>query len=146
VYLPAVSAEGAVEAEPEPVKGSGERVMYVDDDARIVHFMSRVLTRLGYEAECYSDPVKAIDAFGRAPFAYTVVITDMAMPVINGVELAAAIHALRPEIPVALASGYGADDRELIRTQNIAALIQKPAGVAEISRVLGELVKRANGK
>jgi hypothetical protein len=33
-----------------------------------------------------------------------------------------------------------------MRTQNIAAVIQKPASVAEISRVLGELVNRANGK
>ena len=144
IYLPAVSAEGIVEIEPEVFHGNGERVMYIDDDTRVVNFMSKILKRLGYDAVCFTDPVQAIDAFGRSPFAYSVVITDFAMPVMNGVEVAAAVHAIRPEIPVALASGYGADDRELTRTQNIAALIQKPATIGEISRVVRELVTRTN--
>jgi signal transduction histidine kinase len=143
VYFPAVTAQGIVEVEPEAVRGKGQRIMYVDDDVRIVAFMSRVLTRLGYKDESYSDPVKALEAFGRSPSSYAAVVTDMAMPVMNGVELAAAVHAIRPDVPVALTSGYGADDSELIRTQNIAAVIQKPASIAEISRVLGELVGKA---
>jgi signal transduction histidine kinase len=142
IYFPAVSAERIVEAEPEAVHGNGERVMYVDDDTRVVNFMAKVLKRLGYEGDCYTDPVRAIDAFGRAPDSYAAVVTDMAMPQMNGVELAAAVHAIRPDTPVALATGYGADDRELIRTQNIAALIQKPATVGELSRVLRELTNR----
>ena len=142
VYLPAAAGDQVLETEPPPTIGDGQRIMYVDDDVPIVVLMSRVLRRLGYEPVCYADPRSALDAFRDSPFAYSAVMTDMAMPGITGVQLAAAVHEVRPDIPVALVSGYGAGDRELIHTHHVAAVIQKPASTAEISRVLGQLMGR----
>jgi CheY-like chemotaxis protein len=142
VYFPAVSTNGVVEEDTEPTRGGGQRIMYVDDDTRVVFLMSRVMRKLGYVDSCFADPLQALEAFQAEPFAYSAVMTDMAMPKMNGVELAAALHAIRPDIPIALTSGYGADDQEFSGNKEFVAMLQKPASITETSRVLADLVSR----
>ena len=66
-----------------------------------------MLEKLGYAVDAYTDPAAMLEAFSAAPQRYRLLITDFAMPELDGVELARRVWSLRPGFPVILYSGYG---------------------------------------
>ena len=111
--------------------------MYVDDEEALVAVMSRLLPRIGYRCTGYSDPRAALQAFRESPQEFDAIVTDMAMPNMNGLRFAAAVHELRSDIPIAIASGntgdVGASGVE------IDAVIQKPISMDGLARLLDGL-------
>jgi len=83
----------------------------------------RTLSLLGYRAEGESNAIEALARLQRDPQHFQLVITDLTMPGLNGLELAQRVRDLRAGLPVVLASGY----RDSIPTDRIQA-----AGVHEI--------------
>lgn len=81
------------------------RVLYVDDEEALALLVKRALTRLGYTVTIFTDPRQALAAFEREPAAFDVLITDMRMPTMNGVELARAVRRRSPGLPSVLTSG-----------------------------------------
>ena len=145
VYLPA-ALSAAAQTAPEtagPVRGSGEHVMYIDDEEDLVFVAERVLERLGYRCSAYSDPNAALQAFRTNPDDFDAVVTDMMMPAMTGLELAQALKAIRPNLPVAFTSGRWDRDSDDDLTQG-AVWIHKPATVEELSQALRGLLQRAN--
>ncbi len=61
---------------------------------------------MGYEAAGFTDAQEALTAFAAAPDEFDLVVTDMAMPRMTGIDFAQQVLAIRPDIPVLLASGY----------------------------------------
>jgi CheY-like chemotaxis protein len=112
------------------------RVLLVDDDEIVRTASHLLLERLGCEVTAAGDAAEALKILGR-PGEYDLVITDQSMPGRSGVELLGVIHALRPRLPVVLASGY-VDDRttESALAAGADAVILKPFGVAELRRIL----------
>ena len=110
VYIPSVDATASVEANhtPSEAMGSG-RVLVVDDEDAIVSMLERLLPRRGYTATCFTSPAAALDHFRRNPDAFDVLITDRTMPGMTGDALVAAVHAIRPRLPVVMCSGHGHD-------------------------------------
>jgi CheY-like chemotaxis protein len=80
-------------------------VLAVDDDPLVLMNTVALLEDLGHDVESASNGPDALILFEAANF--DLVITDQAMPGMTGTELAKAITALRPEVPVIIASGYG---------------------------------------
>ncbi|HKP74840.1 MAG TPA: ATP-binding protein [Longimicrobiaceae bacterium] len=144
VYLPVTETPAAAApADPDVVSGSGEHIMYVDDEEALVFLMCRILRRMGYQCTGFSDPSEALHAFRTNPHAFHAVITDLTMPVMTGVELAQALLRVRPDTPVAIASGYGDIDPEALHTANIRTRIRKPATFAELSHAVRGLLGSA---
>jgi signal transduction histidine kinase/ActR/RegA family two-component response regulator len=140
VYLPA--AEG-VEAHPpkeEVVLGHGEHIMYVDDEETLVSVMTRLLNRLGYRSTGYSDADEALQAFRTNPEGFHAVITDMAMPRMNGARLAHELRALRPGVPVAIASGYEGPEMEAAGRAGITR-IAKPISMETLSQTVRAMLQ-----
>ncbi len=75
--------------------GSG-RVLVIDDERAIVSFLDRVLPRRGFEVDCHTSPVEAMEQFRAHPDEFDLVITDRTMPRLSGDDVAAEVHALRP--------------------------------------------------
>jgi CheY-like chemotaxis protein len=141
IYLPA--GEGPVARRisvPEIIRGTGQHVMYVDDEASLALVMSRTLRQLGYRCTEFSDAAAALQEFRTTPSAFDAVITDFQMPRMSGLDLVRAVRAIRPGIPVAVASGYAAGKSQDPDAQSVA-WIQKPATLTElgtaIHRILG---------
>jgi CheY-like chemotaxis protein len=112
IYLPIVSpALAAPGDEPRPVteRGRGQRILLVDDEAALVFLSRRLLTRLGYEVTAHEDPQEALEAFRRDPAAFDALITDLTMPGMSGLDLAARVLAIRGDLPIVLMSGYVSD-------------------------------------
>ena len=111
VYFPravaATAADGAAEAAPEPRCGL-ERILFVDDEAMIREIGRRVLELGGYRVITASDGREALEIFERERAALDLVILDVTMPLLSGLEVLERMRALAPAIRVILSSGYPA--------------------------------------
>ena len=140
VYLPAVAGDEARPPAEEVVLGHGEHIMYVDDEEALVSVMTRLLKRLGYRSTGYSDADEALRAFRTNPQEFHAVITDMAMPKMSGARLAHELRALRPGMPVAIASGNENAEMEAAGRAGIAR-IAKPVSMETLSQMLRTLLQ-----
>lgn len=144
IYLPAASGRAANDAsKQEPAgRGSGEHVLYIDDDEAIVFLTTRVLERLGYSVAGFTDPEIALQTFRTTPDAFDIVVTDLSMPGMSGFDLTEAMHAIRPDIKILMTSGYvRPEDRDTARDRGVHDLILKPNTVEELGRALDEVFR-----
>jgi len=86
----------------------GESVLVVDDDDGVRRFAARVLREGGYEVREAADGAEALELIRSEASRPTVVVSDIVMPRLNGVQLLQLLSTLRPKLPVILMSGYGA--------------------------------------
>jgi CheY-like chemotaxis protein len=99
------------------------------------------LTRLGYEVESVLSPSEAIIAFQAAPDRFDLIITDQTMPQMTGVQLAAALRQLRPNIPVILCTGFSETvDAEQAHALGINAFLMKPLELRELGSATHEVL------
>ncbi len=88
-------------------KGEGERVLLVEDEEAVRLLASRVLVRAGYTVIAAGSPEEALDAAGSVqPGEIRLVLTDVVMPGMNGVDLARQLLGMHPGVPVIYMSGY----------------------------------------
>jgi len=125
IWLPLAAEAGkpAVETARKLPRGHGETVMIVDDEPMLVALAEEMLAELGYEPVGFNASNAALRAFRAEPQRFDLVLTDEAMPVLVGIDLAREIRRIRPDIPVVLMSGHGG-----VRLANRAAEI----GVNEV--------------
>ncbi|MFN4118859.1 ATP-binding protein [Acidovorax sp.] len=116
-------------------------VMYVDDDQALVFLVQRLLRRRGYEVSGFTDPHEARAALRDAPQCYDLLVTDYNMPGFCGVDLVREARLIRPDLPVALASGYvTAEIEQAALAEGARALIHKPNDVEELCATVQRLV------
>lgn len=102
---PSLTTSGAA---VEPV-GGGRRILVVDDDELVRRAACRHLQRVGFHVVEAVDGHSALEAFRVDPASFDAVVSDAIMPGMGGRELYDALHALRPELPFLVCSGYTAD-------------------------------------
>ena len=123
-------------------KGHGQNILYVDDEEVLCKAISRMLQRLGYRTESTCDPMEALDWFRARPEAFDLVVTDLSMPKLTGVDLAAEIMSIRPGIPILLATGYsGTWTPEMVRSLGIYDVIMKPITFNVLAEAVGGALK-----
>lgn len=117
-------------------------VLVVDDDRNINDILCEYLSLEGYKAEAAFDGLEAMRKF--RPAEHDVVMTDVAMPLMNGWELIAALRVRAPELPVVLITGYGSGNwnEEYLRTQGVCAVISKPLDLSRLADVLKKIKTR----
>jgi PAS domain S-box-containing protein len=147
VYLQptlASRAEGDQPGDAHPVHG--RRILAVDDEPLVLRALERLCGRLGHSVTAVADPREALAAFGQHPETWDLLFTDLTMPGMTGVELARAVHRIRPELPVVLATGYlEAEARSTAEDAGIRQVIVKPFSVDELGRVLQHALARGQG-
>ena len=85
--------------------GAGATILVVDDEGAVRRFAGRVLEREGYTVREARDGAEALDLV-RQGGSFDVVVSDIVMPRLNGVELMQALASSHPDLPVILMSGY----------------------------------------
>ena len=145
VYLPVIEQKPRPEARflPEVEHGAGERILLVDDEAPIVILMQEVLHSLGYEVAGRTSSLEAVAIFEKEPEGFDLVISDLSMPNLDGLELAERLRAIRPEVPIILCSGFSerVTDAHAERLGIVASLM-KPVARADLAQV----IRRALGR
>jgi two-component system cell cycle sensor histidine kinase/response regulator CckA len=149
VRLPAVGKAPIQEAPKavEPLPKGTEWVLVVDDEDGVRDFIERALGRLGYHVTAVSSGEDALERV-RGYFAEPIdlLITDVVLPGMSGPELAAALGASRPQMPVLYVSGYASDVTAFHGLPGLAAhVLAKPFGMDTlVRRVRTILDERAN--
>jgi PAS domain S-box-containing protein len=106
LLLPGAAADMRQEATaPAPERGH-ESLMIVDDQTEVAATLRRGLMRMGYQVEAYTSPRIALERFGKAPLRHSLLISDVVMPEMNGIEMARAMRETRPDLPVILCTGF----------------------------------------
>lgn len=122
---------------PAEHHGNGERILHVDDEPAVTTTFRRLLEKLGYRVESFNAPHAATRRFHEAPDAFDLVLTDLMMPGMNGIELAGTIRSLRPDLPIILHSAYTErQDDILISSSGIREVMAKPANLACIAATI----------
>jgi CheY-like chemotaxis protein len=142
VRLPAVEHVTPAEvATPGlPPRGAGQHVLLVDDEASVRRAAERLLTRLGYHvtvAGSGDEALRIVQGGGRVDL----VVTDVAMPGMNGSELVQRILELRPATPALFVSGYAQEflSPELLEAGKLAFL-PKPFSSEGLAEKIRELL------
>src|SRR3990172_4820559 len=91
--------------------GRGGRVLIIDDEPGLREILSEALRLDGHEVVTADSGRAALGAFARR--AFDLVLTDLGMPDISGVELARELKATRPDLPVGLISGWDVSEESL---------------------------------
>jgi PAS domain S-box-containing protein len=143
IYLPCIAAPAELKTHDvkTPVPHGKGRILLVDDEAMLTRVAESMLTRLGYEVESVLSPSEAIIAFQAEPDRFDLIITDQTMPKMTGVQLAAALRQLRPDIPVILCTGFSETmDAEQAYALGINAFLMKPLELRELGSVTHDVL------
>ena len=129
-----MAGEGEESAVGLPLPTGSERVLLVDDEQMLCEMGKAFLTRLGYTVTAFTDSTLALEQFKAAPEAFDVVITDMTMPRITGLDIAREVLSARPDMPVVLCTGFS----ELVTEQTaeqcgIRELLNKPLVMKDLA-------------
>ncbi len=139
LYFPvilSVSAESPSKL-VSPKMGQGESILFVDDEAVLCRIAKTLLEKLNYNVTVFTDPREALDEFFSEPEAWDLVITDLSMPSMSGIELADEILRQYPQALILLTSGYsGTWTSEKVKSRGFFDLIPKPYSFESMGVVL----------
>ncbi|MFH1220141.1 MAG: sigma-54 dependent transcriptional regulator [Candidatus Eisenbacteria bacterium] len=117
---------------------SGERILVVEDEEGMREFLKILLAKEGYEVVAFEEGTSALERFKDESFH--LVITDIKMPGLSGIELLARVKEIDPSVPVILMTGHGSMETAIEAVNNDAfAYLLKQARNDEIK----QLVKKA---
>jgi PAS domain S-box-containing protein len=123
IYFPRIDRVIKLVDDAEPATSpEGGHILFVDDEKQIVQINQKILEHFGYQVSAYTSSLEALAAFRDHPEKFALVITDLIMPEMNGLELAEEIMRLRPNFPLILCTGF---------TETVAAEQAKKQGVRE---------------
>jgi two-component system cell cycle response regulator CpdR len=113
------------------------KILYVEDNALVREVTAELLAQEQRQIVACADAEEAMKEFRENPF--DIVITDVSLPVMSGIELARSILAIKPDLPIIIASGYSLDVGLENWGSNVRAII-KPFEGPEIEALISDLV------
>jgi CheY-like chemotaxis protein len=116
-------------------------ILVVEDDRAVNRLLSEYLSVHGYGVESAFDGIEAASMF--RPADHHIVISDVAMPRMNGWELVAALHLRNPDLPVILVTGYntgGGPSHDPKANSTVTAVLKKPLDMRELMGILEEIL------
>ncbi|MBK7396595.1 MAG: PAS domain S-box protein [Myxococcales bacterium] len=150
ILLPAATMAGSERpavAQPASSRGGPRgHVLYLDDDPLIVTAATRLVRSLGYSVTGFVRADEAIAAIESEPRRFDLVVTDLQMPTLSGLEVASRVAAIRTTLPVVLVSGDGGWSEAELAARGIHGHLDKPYGLPELERALGQALARAGAQ
>ncbi len=142
VYLTADGGEVGKRKEKKYKElGGVERIIVIDDDAPVAEVLRVILQKVGYDVTTFNDSIAAVEQFRMNPDCCDLVITDMLMPNMTGVELAREFLALRSNIPIIMLTGHSENfDRNRVRQIGIKEFLLKPAKKEKLYQVIRKVL------
>lgn len=123
---------------------SGKSVIVVDDEIELSTLFKAFLRKEGYDAISFSDPVMALEYFKKTFDKHSLIITDMRMPGMSGIELAKKIREFNNKVKIFLITAFDISemrnnsDYKVARIDNI---IQKPVHLSDLREMLNNSLK-----
>jgi PAS domain S-box-containing protein len=144
IYLPVAAPEPTPEPplpEAAAVHGNGELIMVVDDDAAVLTVTRETLEAFGYRVLPAEGGAEAIGVFARRHTEVALVLTDMAMPIVDGHALIAALQGIDPAVRiVAATANTGTAQMAKLAKSGITGVLAKPYTADQLLRAIANAV------
>ncbi|WP_051309715.1 hybrid sensor histidine kinase/response regulator [Desulfogranum japonicum] len=130
--------------ETDTLVGGNESIMLVDDEKMIVEYIRTFLSQLGYQVMSFHDGKQALQAFEQGPEDFDIIVTDLTMPVMSGMDLAEKVLKIRKDMPIVLCSGYSSPlSPERASNLGIREFLIKPISLYQLAPVLRRILDSA---
>jgi len=142
VYFPQISGEVKIE-EPESaeIPNGSERILFVDDEEALVLVGERILAELGYSVTSRTKSREALSLVSEDPSRFDLVITDVSMPEMTGVEFAREVLSLRPDMPIIMSTGFShLVNADAAKAAGMKAFVMKPLTKREIAKTVRQVL------
>lgn len=125
----------------KPDRLSGLKAIVVDDDVSVGNFLKEMLELNEVDTLYFDDSQSALDHLRSHHDDYDILISDMTMPNLTGLQLSEALSEMGSELPVILCSGYSSEQIDEERTQSIGirACLDKPVDTRELLSIIAEI-------
>jgi DNA-binding NtrC family response regulator len=123
-------------------QASNKYILAVDDDPDIARLMEQALSRQGFKVSAFTDPIMALEHFKINCKDYTMILSDIRMPGINGYELIKKAKEIDKQVKIVLMSAFEINKREfhnLLPDIKVDAFLQKPFDIQQLNGVIEKL-------
>jgi two-component system, cell cycle sensor histidine kinase and response regulator CckA len=135
VFLPPIGS-GTLKQEPDAPRktpgGDGKKILVVDDEIAIREVTKAALTKAGYHVATAANGAAALETSKARPDQFDLVLTDIDMPELDGENLALALAAIRPTLPVLAMSGLSSESTRVDPTKFSGGFLPKPFTVLQL--------------
>jgi CheY-like chemotaxis protein len=145
IYLPTIGNTDKEENTLTDTFPAGtENIINVDDEPALARIGKQMLERLGYRVTTRRNSLDALSDFISEPYRFDLVITDMTMPHLTGLELARKLLKIRPQLPIILCTGYSerVSDQQAEAT-GIRAFLMKPLQLQELAQKIRQVLDQS---
>lgn len=146
LYFPVADRKAPPASEPEPARASvaGARVMLLDDESVVVYPIAELLRRNGCEVTPFTEADAALHHFEHVSDGFDVVVCDLTMPELSGLDVARRLRLRRPDLPIILTSGHvGETERKHAEDLAIDRILDKPLTAQSLLRAISDCVPLA---
>ena len=142
VVLPKVIPESESETTlPEYLPTGNERILFVDDEKKLLTIGEKILSSLGYQVATALGSLEALETFKKAPDAFDLIITDHTMPHMTGFNLAEQILESKPTAKIILCTGFSDSITQAsIHAAGIRELLFKPIIKKELAAAVRQVL------
>ena len=128
-----------------PLEGArlarGARVLLAEDDPSVGNYLQEQLAQWGLDVTLVREPAEALRLLAQAEREVELLLTDLTMPGMTGLQLAALTRTLRPSLPILMVTGNGAEvDEQQARASGIARVLKKPIDATLLKSTLHALL------
>src|SRR6476469_6041839 len=124
---------------------SPHSVMVVDDEPDLANLYKEFLQRSGFNSTCFIDPLLALEHYNQNPNRYSIVITDLCMPSLDGIRFARKIREFDTKTKILLITAFYFNemlDTKEYREAKLSGLIQKPTKLSELRQRVMDLLPK----
>ncbi len=126
---------------------TGSRILFVDDEEDIVLIGKALLERHGYAVTTVTDSTAALEALKQKPAEFDMVITDLTMPRMTGLQLAQKAAAIRADLPFVLITGQSEHSDKLWQEEPcIKGVVYKPFGEDDLCQTINQVFAESRGR
>ena len=129
------------------------KLLIVDDDSDIVQVLKMGLLQNGFSVEAFTNPQEALQSFKSDAESYCLVLSDIRMPGISGIQLSKKIKEVNPNVKVVLMTAFEIRDNEFSKvfpSTQVDGFVQKPIGIKDLTdkilRLIGDTKNRKKGE
>jgi DNA-binding NtrC family response regulator len=127
-------------------RGYEGKVLVLDDDFDLTRLVKQILQKDGFKnVFAFTDPLLALEHFKINQKDYSLIISDIRMPAMNGFQFVSEVRKINPKVKILLMTAFEISDKELAQAlpkPRIDGLIRKPATSKEISNIVSTVIKR----
>lgn len=120
---------------------NSKSILVLDDESDIVFTFKRSLEASGFAVYGFTDPSLALEHFGNNENHYALVLTDVRMPHMDGLEFAARIRKLSWRVKILLMSAFDMKDLAVESSLEISELLQKPLSPLELREIVSKHIE-----